>query len=203
MKPLTMPMIEDIPQLECGGRTVYIVLSRSKSILSNIISTLTSDKYTHSALSLDKDLKYMFTFGRKKHTNPFIGCFKQEKFTDAFYKNYSNLPGVVLEVTLSEEQYYNIIADISCFVTGASSYRYNVSGLMRAAFRLKNPYHPNQPKNKYFCSEFVYYILHKNDLFTLENNKKNTIRPQHFLQVSSNKVFEGNLLHYTRVSKTH
>lgn len=64
---------------------LYVVLARSNTILSRLIHVIKEDEYTHAALSLDRDLEYMFSFGRRSANNPFIGCFKRERLDEGLY----------------------------------------------------------------------------------------------------------------------
>ena len=45
---------------------LYIVLTRTNTGISKIIQLIKKDEYTHAAISLDKDLNHMYSFGRRK-----------------------------------------------------------------------------------------------------------------------------------------
>jgi hypothetical protein len=50
-------------------KKVYIVLTSTTTYLARIIRTYTKDEYSHSSISLDKELNQMYSFGR---LNPYI-----------------------------------------------------------------------------------------------------------------------------------
>ena len=178
---------------ENQAKSIYIVLSRSKSIASSAIFAFTRDAYTHAALALDKELKYMFSFGRRNPRNPFVGCFKHERFDDAFYNRHSALPGMVLEISVSPEQHRGIVAEVLDFVHNEHVYRYNYRGLLTTTFKHEGA----SREHKFFCSEFVYHILHKNGVCDLAI-PRTIVRPLHFLEINATKIFEGNLFEYKR-----
>lgn len=59
--------------------------------LSRASHALTGDKYIHAALPLDADLAYMFSFGRRRARNPFIGYFKRERLDRGIHTSSSRL----------------------------------------------------------------------------------------------------------------
>ena len=65
-----------------GNQYLYIVLTRTNTVTSRLIHIIKHDKYTHAAISLDKNLKSMYSFARKHTFNPFIGGFKKENINE-------------------------------------------------------------------------------------------------------------------------
>lgn len=77
---------------------LYIVLTRTNTVISNLIHMVTNDDYTHAAISLDKELESMYSFARRNTYNPFIGRFKKEDINEGIYKFNEILPGTIIEV---------------------------------------------------------------------------------------------------------
>ena len=88
---------------------LYIVLTRTSTVISKLIQLFTKDEYTHASISLDRDLKNMYSFGRKVHYNPVFGGFTHEQINKGLYKIHKILPGVIIEIEVSKEQYEKII----------------------------------------------------------------------------------------------
>jgi len=86
-------------------KKIYIVLTRTNTMLSNIIRFVKKDEYTHASLSLDKTFETMYSFGRKYTYNPFIGTFVTENFNDGIYGLHRYLYGKVLEINVDDSQY--------------------------------------------------------------------------------------------------
>ena len=56
-------------------KQVFIILSNSHSAVSNMLKFFSHDEYTHVAISLDADLKQMYSFGRLHPSFPIPGGF--------------------------------------------------------------------------------------------------------------------------------
>src|SRR5690606_10359474 len=140
-------------------RSVYVVLTRTNTVISRLIHYLTKDEYTHAALSLDKELKYMYSFGRKWTYNPFVGGFKHEYIDQGAYKFSKKLPGVIIELKVPEEKYYKMRKILSQFINNSEVYKYNYLGLIHNLIKKESKY-----DNRFLCSEFVYYVLNKSHI---------------------------------------
>jgi len=64
---------------------LYIVLTRTSTVLSRMIGFVTNDEFTHAAISFDEELNQMYSFGRKKVYNPFVGSFIKENIDEGIY----------------------------------------------------------------------------------------------------------------------
>lgn len=173
-------------------KSIYIVLIHSSTVPSRLIGFFTRDKYTHASISLDKELRQMYSFSRRWATNPFIGCFKREVIEDALHNNRVAIPSVVLELSVTEEQYMMVITQIEAFVKERNRYGYNYIGLLANFFRLK---YKNDAR--FFCSEFVYHILYESGILDLRIHR-GFVSPQDLLKVGNKIVYEGDFRKYTK-----
>ncbi|MDR0434763.1 MAG: hypothetical protein LBH21_06845 [Gracilibacteraceae bacterium] len=172
------------------AKHLYVVLSRSSTALSKTIRFLKGVEYTHAALALDARLEYMFSFGRRRAHNPFVGCFKRERIGDALYRPYSELPGVVLEITVSAAQYKSAVALIESFLLDGHMYGYNYLGLAGNLWGWSR-----MAGMRFFCSEFVYHVLHKIGVSDL-GKPRGLVSPQDLMRIKSRVIFQGNLKEY-------
>ena len=46
-------------------KTIYILLTRSSTILSKMVHFVTDDTYTHASIAFEEDLKTLYTSSRK------------------------------------------------------------------------------------------------------------------------------------------
>lgn len=53
-------------------KKIYIILTQTGSVVSQMVKLYTRKKYGHVSISLDRELKNMYSFGRLKATNPFM-----------------------------------------------------------------------------------------------------------------------------------
>jgi hypothetical protein len=167
---------------------VFIVLTRSPTILSRLIHRVTRAEYTHAALALDENLEYMFSFGRRRVSNPFIGCFKRENLNDEIYGDCAELPGVVAEIPVTPSQYAEICDIVESFLLNHHNYSYNILGLIRNLVRM-----PVENNTRFFCSEFVYYVLNESGVCDLGILGEG-IRPEMLLEINGCIAFKGNLM---------
>ncbi|CAM3581609.1 hypothetical protein GCM10007368_39300 [Isoptericola cucumis] len=171
--------------------SIYVVLSRSSTVLSRTIRLATRDEFTHSALALDADLDLMFSFGRRRASNPFVGCFKRERLDDAFYRDMDRLPGVVLEVPVTERQREAICGHVAEILLDGHTYTYNAPGLVSGLLG-----RGAEDDRRFFCSEFVYDVLHRAGVCDL-GVPRWKVRPQTLLNLPGEVVFRGDLKQYS------
>lgn len=168
-------------------KKIYVVLTRTNSGLSNVVKFITRDKYTHAAISLDRELNEMYGFSRKYTYNPFIGIFKKENVTKGLYKHQKILPGIIIEMTVTKEQYTKFKTIIDEFTINSYRYKYNSKGLIYVLLNKEM-----SAENKFLCSEFVYYILNQCGIIEW-NIPANLIRPQQLVNLPGRIIYEGDL----------
>lgn len=166
---------------------LYIVLTRTQTVISRLIHILKNDEFTHAAISLDKELEHMYSFGRRKLNNPFIGRFKKENLNEGLYQCCNTLPAAIIEIEVSKEQYESAKALIDYFISNSDLYKYNYIGLL---YNLLNK--PGYNEHRFLCSEFVYHILKESSIADLEISR-NLVRPQSLLKIKGKIIYKGNL----------
>lgn len=166
---------------------LYIVLTRTSTVVSRLIRFFMKDEYTHAAISLDKELENMYSFGRKNAYNPFIGGFNQEYLNKGVYKFCKILPGVIMEVEVSKQQYEKAKVLLDLFISNPKHYKYNYKGLLNSLFNQEA-----SCDDRFLCSEFVYYILNNSGIVDFEISR-NLVRPQNLLNLNSKMTYKGNL----------
>lgn len=176
---------------------IYIILTRTNTAISKLIQLTKNDEYTHASISLDKNLNCMYSFGRKYTYNPFIGRFKQESIDKGVYKFHKNLPGLMMEIEVSKQQYENTKAIIDYFISNSNLYKYNYSGLFYGLINKEACY-----KNRFLCSEFVYYILEKINVADFKI-PRNLVRPESLLNIKGKIIYEGDLKEYKDTSSDY
>lgn len=169
------------------SKYIYIVLTRTNSTLSKAIHYVTKDDYTHAAISLDKNLNQMYGFSRKYTRNPFIGVFKKEDITKGLYSFQKELPGVIIELEVSEKEYNSFRHILDEFINNSHKYKYNTKGLF---YGLINK--DMDSKDKFLCSEFVYYILNKSNIIDWDVSA-NLVKPVDLLELPGEIIYEGDL----------
>lgn len=156
-------------------------------MMSRLIKFFTKDQYTHASISLDKELNHMYSFGRRTTYNPLIGRFKKEDINEGIYKFWDTLPGAIIEVEVSKDQYEIAKEILEEFIENSELYKYNYRGLIHCLLNKEV-----LSENRFLCSEFVYHILKESGAVDLKISR-NLVRPQSLFNVEGNLVYEGNL----------
>lgn len=177
-----------------NNRCIYVILTRTNTIISKLIHMITNDEYTHASISLDFELKDMYSFSRRNTYNPFIGGFKKEEVDKGVYGGHREIPCTILKLEISQEQYYNAKNMIDEFKFNSDRYKYNYRGLADNLLK-KEKY----DRNRFLCSEFVYHILEKSKIVDL-NIPRNLVRPQNLCSLKSEIIYKGNLKSFGNVN---
>jgi hypothetical protein len=170
---------------------LYIVLTRTNTMISRLIQLFKNDEYTHASISLEKDLNFMYSFARRNAYNPFVGRFKKEDINEGVYKFCDTLPGVIIEIEVSIEQYKRAKELLDHFIFNSRLYKYNYKGLLYSLLSK-----PAISDDRFLCSEFVYHILNKSGIADIKT-PRNLVRPQSLLNIEGKIIYEGNLKELT------
>ena len=177
-------------------KKIYIILASSPTYLSRIIKAYTKDEYSHSSISLDKELNEMYSFGRLNAYNPFFGGFTQESVEFGTFKRFKKSNVEIYSLAVTESQYKKIKRTIERVERNKEDYSFNVIGLFAVAFNKKI-----EQKNHFYCAEFVKYVLENSKIDT---GLPNLIRPENFRYMEGlNLEYTGRLCDYTNIFKTN
>lgn len=170
-----------------GKHYIYIVLTRTNTIISRLIQMIRKDEYTHAAISLDEELSQMYSFGRKYCYNPFVGGFNREDVNKGVYKVHKQVPCVILQIEVSRNQYENARIITEHFKANKGMYKYNYIGLIYSLLQIER-----YSNVRFLCSEFVYHVLKESGIVELKISR-NLIRPQNLLDIESKIIYKGDL----------
>ncbi|MDO5124398.1 MAG: hypothetical protein Q4D44_07035 [Eubacteriales bacterium] len=140
-------------------KKLYIVLSQTGTVLSRLLKIFTHKEFNHSSISPFEDLHLLYSFGRLNAYNPFRGGFTTEGASFGTFKRFSETQVQVIELEVTREQYQNVCDTIDFMLNSDITYRYNIMGLLYAAFGKTY-----NSKNNYYCSEFVAMLLRKAEI---------------------------------------
>ncbi len=170
-------------------KKIYIVLTHTGTILSQIIKTYTKDEFAHASISLDADLKQMYSFGRLNPYNPFWGGFVHEYVDKGTFKRFINTRAKIYSLNITDEQYGKIQNIIERVEENKEKYKFNVKGLFAAGF------HKRIKKEKsFYCAEFVKHVMENAGINT---GLPEAVKPEHFKNISGiEEVYTGLLRNY-------
>lgn len=170
---------------------VYIILTHTGTVLSKIIKRYTKDEYSHISIALDRDLNYMYSFGRLHPYNAFIGGFVHEQIDKGTFKRFKNTKAAVYSMLVTDEQYRDIVDTIRKVEINRNRYHFNVLGLFAVGF------HKKIKKNySFYCAEFVRYVLNE---AKVEVELPELIKPEDFKYLDNiNCIYKGYLRKYNK-----
>ncbi len=172
-------------------KKIYLILTHTGTTLSTIIKCYTKDEFSHVSIALDKELNTMYSFGRLRPNNPFIGGFVHEGIDFGTFKRFKNTQSEIYSLEIADNKYEKIKEEIKKFESNKEKYKFNIIGLFAVSINKKIHY-----KNTFYCAEFVKYLFEK---VKIDNNLPDIIRPQDFKKLKDIElVYSGKLKDYKK-----
>ncbi len=175
-----------------GQHYIYIVLSRPRSVVANVIQAYTKDTYTHSAISFDPALLEMYSFTRKWSYYPFLGRLNNERFDVGLLKRCPTLPGLVIKLSITKDKYEKAKSLVERMISEKKLYKYDMKGFFGNLFN-----YSIENETRFTCSKFVAFILRECEVAEFSGGL-NLIRPQMLLSLKGEVVFQGDLKVYQK-----
>lgn len=171
-----------------GEKAVYIMLTDTGTLFTKAIKWYTRKPYNHASIALDPKLSELYSFGRKKIENPFIGGFVKEDIRTALFKEAEC---AIYLVRVTDEQLVRLTDFIQDMEGSKDNYRYNLVGLLGVVLN-----RPIPRKNVFFCSQFVATVL--KDCGVIDFGKPvSLVRPNDLADLPEFKlVYRGKLKEY-------
>lgn len=165
-------------------KKIYLLFTDTGTLFTKLIKLYTKKRYNHVSISFEQPLSEIYSFGRKKCTNPFIGGFVREKIAAGLFKKAKCK---IYSYTISELEYQKILLKVKQFEAEKELYKYNLLGL----FAIIINYNLTR-KKAFFCSQFVATVL--NEKSGLLNKSPNLCTPQDLMDLKFLElVYEGPL----------
>lgn len=173
-------------------KKIYIVLTYTGTVLSNIIKYYTKNEFSHVSIALDNKLYKMYSFGRLNPYNPFYGGFVHERINKGTFKRFSNTKAAVYSLEVEDEQYKIIEEKIKSMKRKRRIYKFNILGLFAVAINKRI-----KIKNHFYCAEFVKYILEHAKVYS---NLPGIMKPEDFKELDRTRLkYKGLLRKYNPV----
>lgn len=152
---------------------IYIMVSYTGTILSNLIRFYTKKEYTHVSISLDVELNELYSFGRLNPYNAFIGGFVKEGKDIGTFKRFKNTRVAIYSLEIEDENYERIKSIINSIKENKEEYKFNLLGLFLVMFHKKL-----HRKKAFYCAEFVQYVLENSK--AIDEKLPKIIKPEDF-----------------------
>ncbi|WP_338131225.1 hypothetical protein [Cohnella rhizosphaerae] len=131
-------------------KSLYILLTDTGTMFTTMIKRFTAAPYNHASLVFGADLSEIYSFGRKKPTNPFAGGFVEEDVYAGTFRHFPNTRCALLRLRVSEPAFERVRRVVDAFKRQPERYSYNLIGLLGVLLDREMG-----ADDAYFCSEFV------------------------------------------------
>ncbi|MFD1849819.1 hypothetical protein [Oceanobacillus bengalensis] len=173
---------------------VYIMLSDTGTIFTNIIKKYTRAPYNHASLSFDPELREMYSFGRKNPKNPLNGGFVKENVFTGTFSRYRETTCVIYKLEVTDREVEKMKRILEIFIRNDNKFLYNILGVIGVSLK-----EPIEFSNSYFCSQFVAEVLRRSGI-KLWDKLPVMVTPDDFrnnerLQL----IYEGKLFDYEAI----
>ena len=166
---------------------IYIMLAYTGTFYSRILKRILKNKYVHVSIAMDKDLKKLYSFGRKNPTSMFPCGFVNENITN-ITNVFNKAECQIFELEISREEYIKLENKINEFKLREFEYGYNILGLLPLNFNIKL-----DRKKHFICSQFIGYLLQESGIYDFKKSYS-LIKPRDIKEMSNlNKVYEGEM----------
>ncbi len=171
---------------------IYIMVSKTNTLLGIVIQRLLGVSYNHCSIALDDSLEEVYSMGRKELWNMFAAGFVVEGRNHGFFAAHHRSDIVLLRLAVSraeKETLRQVIAEYE-----QAGCKYNLLGLIYCYRGI-----PAERENRMFCSQFVAEALQRAEIHVLDK-PSSLVRPHDFLSVSSAEfVYTGAIGQYQPV----
>ena len=165
-------------------KTLYIFLTRSGTLVSNLVYALTGAEYTHISLAFDENLNTLYSSTRKNGYTMFPAGPSREYLNKGVFRLRENIPCALYALEVSDEAY----ARAEHMMTHGELYRFNSLGLLLCAFHIRW-----NRRRHYFCSQFVSEVLQKSGSLNLPKHST-LMRPNDYAALPQLKcLYQGKL----------
>ena len=165
-------------------KTLYIFLTRSGTLVSNLVYALTGAEYTHISLAFDEDLNTLYSSTRKNGYTMFPAGPSREYLNKGVFRLRENIPCALYALEVSDEAHARAKRRAEHMMTHGELYRFNSLGLLLCAFHIRW-----NRRRHYFCSQFVSEVLQKSG--SLDLPKHSTLmRPNDYAALPQRQSME-------------
>ena len=161
-----------------GQKEIFIVFLSTNTIMGRGIRFFTRNRYSHVTISLDQDLRVMYSFARYHINSPIRGGFVIEQPIRYLYHN-QDVSVKLCRILVSRKEYDRIHSEIAHFVANRERLIYNTPNALLSLFGRQLTV-----KDMFTCLEFVTYLLRYTKILTIRELE---------LKLKQQVVYEGSL----------
>lgn len=167
-------------------KKIYVIQMHTKTIPSRIVSLFTLYKYSHVAISFNRNCNYIYSFGRRKINSILNGGFVMQNKSGDFFKKFKDTKCRIYEMEVTDKQYYDLVRMIKYMKKNSNDYGYDYLGIFLRFLKIHITF-----RNKYVCSYFVAQLLKDANVCSF-NKDTCFIKPRDFENIDGfNLIYSG------------
>jgi hypothetical protein len=139
-------------------KTIYILLTRSETIVSRAVYMVTADPYTHASIGFEVETLTFYSSSRKNGRTMFPAGPCAERLNHGYWHKHPKTPCALYMLQVEEEVHEAAMREVERILEQQDLYHYNICGLLLCKFNI-----PWRRKHHFFCSEFVSEILERSN----------------------------------------
>ena len=143
-------------------KTIYILLTRSGTLLSKLVYAVTGASYTHASMAFDEELDCLYSSTRKNGYTMFPAGPSKEYLNKGVFRLRGDAPCALYALDVTDEAYVRARRRAEHMMARGELYRFNTLGLILCALHIRW-----QRRRHYFCSQFVSEVLQKSGALDL------------------------------------
>ena len=143
-------------------KTIYILLTRSGTLLSKLVYAVTGASYTHASMAFDEELNCLYSSTRKNGYTMFPAGPSKEYLNRGVFRLRGDAPCTLYALDVTDEAYVRARRRAEHMMARGELYRFNTLGLILCALHIRW-----QRRRHYFCSQFVSEVLQKSGALEL------------------------------------
>ena len=158
----TFPPLPGADIRETAMKTIYILLTRSGTLLSKLVYAATGASYTHASMAFDAELNCLYSSTRKNGYTMFPAGPSKEYLNKGVFRLRDDAPCALYALEVSDEAYFRALHRAEEFMRLSEEYSFNTLGLILCGLHIRW-----QRRRHYFCSQFVSEVLQKSGALDL------------------------------------
>ena len=169
-------------------KTIYILLTRSGTLLSKLVYAVTGASYTHASMAFDEELNCLYSSTRKNGYTMFPAGPSKEYLNKGVFRLRGDAPCALYALEVTDDAYVRARRRAEHMMARGELYRFNTLGLILCALHIRW-----QRRRHYFCSQFVSEVLEKSGAMELPKHST-LMHPNDYTRLEELRcVYKGTL----------
>ena len=118
-------------------KTIYILLTRSGTLLSKLVYAVTGASYTHASMAFDEELNCLYSSTRKNGYTMFPAGPSKEYLNKGVFRLRGDAPCALYALEVTDEAYVRARRRAEHMMARGELYRFNTLGLILCALHIR------------------------------------------------------------------